>query len=132
MYFNWYEFYDTDLIKETFVKDLSIDSKIFKLAIMSELDLYDVNLLEHSDRLINLISSKYDGEIIDNLNADYFPNVEKEEKEEDYHLINDEFYYPEEEDNLIIREISVLKDKSPLTTIITVNATDEKPNLMVH
>lgn len=134
MYFNWYEFYEKDVIKDLFSKDLNTDCKIFKISIMSEIESFDVNLLEHSNRLSNNLANTYNAEIELNQNPNYFPNIEKQE-EEKYQLIDGELYHNlqnDDEQELVVQQISVMKNETPISTIMTVCLTDETPNLTVH
>lgn len=134
MYFNWYEFYEPQTIKEIFKKDLNVDSKIFKISVMSEIKQFDINLLDFSNEVSESIATAYDAEIIIDQNPNYFPNIEKNEPEK-YELIDGELFHNQQEDDereLIVQEISVIKNESPISTIITVSLNNETPNLTVH
>lgn len=134
MYFNWYEFYERDLIKQLFQKDLNTDCKIFKISIMSEIEPFDINLLEHSNRLSTNLANLHEAEIILNQNPDHFPNMEQIE-EEKYQLIDGELYHnsqEEDENKLIVQQITVIKNETPISAIMTVCLTGETPNLTVH
>lgn len=133
MYFNWYEFYEPKTIKQIFRKDLNVDSKIFKIAIMSEIEQFDLNLLYISNEISKNLANLYGGEVIIDQNPNFFPNLEKEEKEE-FELVDNDLYFaqPEaDETDSIMQEISVVTNETPISTIITVSLV-EPINLTVH
>lgn len=134
MYLNLYEFFGKENILKIFKKDL-IDANIFKISIVSEIEPYDIDLLNHSNELVKTLSEHFEGEIESELNPNFFPNVKNDLFEDD----DEDMDFDEDGDEEVLRvsgaivqENILYKNDIPICDVVTISLTNELPNLQVH